>query len=173
MEWRRGSFVVLALLLPLTLRASDTHRFVLSWTGRSNAIASHQTLLPLELSSAAMTDLLPTSSNFLALVDLETYVTDAEWTLDQWSVPLSTMLPQSSGSDQSMVVDVQFGDALDVTDSQLVIQADKNPLDVDVSLLFGNNALAGLNELVQIHVVGMKTTFENKWLPERATLKQL
>ncbi|CAI5701877.1 hypothetical protein KXD40_000211 [Peronospora effusa] len=173
MDLRRWSFVVTALLLPQMLRASDIKRFVLSWTGRSKNISPHQTLVPLELSSAAMTDLLPMSQNFLSPIELDTYVNGAEWKLNQWSVPLSKILTQLSGSDQSVVVDVQFDDAMDVNVSQLVIQADNKPKDVDVSLTFGTNALSGLKKLNQVHVVSMKTTFENKWLPEGVKLNQL
>ncbi|CAI5726636.1 unnamed protein product [Peronospora destructor] len=173
MELRRWSFVVMTLLLPQTLRASDTKRFVLSWTGRSNIISSCQTLVPLELSSAAMTDLLPASQNSLAPVELDTYVNGVEWTLNQWSLPVSKMLTQSSGTDQSVVMDVQLGDAMNVTILQLVVQADNEPNDVDVSLVFGNNALSGLKELVQVHVVNITTTLENKWLPEGVKLNRL
>lgn len=173
METRLRCSVVAALLLLQTLQASASERFVLSRTGNLKVVSSGETLVPLELSSAALTDLLTTSQD-LSPVALDSYVTSGEWTLSNWSAPLSEILTQSSASDQTVLVDVQLSDTVDVAVSQLLVQADVSPLeDVDVSLVFGRDALAGLTTLVQVHVDGMKTAFEDEWLPDGMDLNQL
>uniref|UniRef100_M4C477 Protein kinase domain-containing protein n=1 Tax=Hyaloperonospora arabidopsidis (strain Emoy2) TaxID=559515 RepID=M4C477_HYAAE len=74
------------------------------------------------------------------------------------------------------MVDVQLTEWMDVNVSKLLIQAaDKKVLkkELELSIVFGNGALRGLKGLVQIHVGGMKTTFESGWLPEGTHLNQL
>ncbi|POM72770.1 TKL protein kinase [Phytophthora palmivora] len=170
MESRRRS--VAALLLLQALGASAIERFVLSQTGNASLLSSGETLVPLELSSAALTHLLTTSQD-LSPVTFDSYVAAAEWKLSNWSVPLSKMLQEGSDNNQTVLVDVQLQNALDVTVSQLLIKKDDTPLDADLTLTFGKGALAGLTELVQVHVDGMKTTFEDAWLPTGVDLHQL
>ncbi|KAG6954816.1 hypothetical protein JG688_00012174 [Phytophthora aleatoria] len=163
---------ILFLLLQ-TLGASASERFVLSHTGNVSAPPSGQTLVPLELSSTALSDLLTTSQD-LSPVTLDSYVTGGEWTLNNWSAPLSQMLSEGGGTNHMVLVDVQLTDALDVAVSQLLVQADPTPLEsVDLSLSFGNDALAELSGLVQVHVDGVKATFEDQWLPAGVDLNQL
>ncbi|POM71067.1 TKL protein kinase [Phytophthora palmivora] len=170
MESRRRS--VAGLLLLQALGASAIERFVLSQTGNASLLSSGETLVPLELSSAALTHLLTTSQD-LSPVTFDSYVAAAEWKLSNWSVPLSKMLQEGSDNNQTVLVDVQLQNALDVTVSQLLIKKDDTPLDADLTLTFGKDALAGLTELVQVHVDGMKTTFEDAWLPTGVDLHQL
>ncbi|KAL3667361.1 hypothetical protein V7S43_007587 [Phytophthora oleae] len=161
------------VLLLQALGASAIERLVLSHTGNTSMLASGQTLVPLELSSAALTDLL-TKPQDLSPVTLDSYVTGGEWTLSNWSTPLSEMLSGTSATDQTVQVDVQLFEAMDVAVSQLLVQADSTPLDsVDLSLVFGADALADLSGLVQVHVDGMKTTFQDQWLPAGVDLNQL
>ncbi|KAF1784245.1 Protein kinase-like domain [Phytophthora cactorum] len=171
METRHRCSILFLLLQ--TLGASASERFVLSHTGNVSAPPSGQTLVPLELSSAALTDLLTTSQD-LSPVTLDSYVTGGEWTLNNWSAPLSQMLSEGGGTNHTVLVDVQLTDALDVAVSQLLVQADPTPLEsVDLSLSFGNDALAELSGLVQVHVDGVKATFEDQWLPAGVDLNQL
>lgn len=168
----RCCFAGVALLLQ-ALGASAIERLVLSHTGNTSILASGQTLVPLELSSAALTDLL-TKPQDLSPVTLDSYVTGGEWTLSNWSKPLSEMLSGTSATDQTVQVDVQLFDAMDVAVSRLLVQADSTPLDsVDLSLVFGADALADLSGLVQVHVDGMRTTFQDQWLPAGVDLNQL
>jgi hypothetical protein len=166
---RRCRCLPLLALLPL---ASASERFVLSRTGNTTTQASGETLVPLQLASAALTELLTKPQSFSPVV-LDSVVKGGEWTLSNWSQPIQEMLAQSSASDQTVLVDVQLGDeTLGV--SQLVVQADAAPLsDVDLSLVFGSDALAGLTGLVQVHVDGVKTAFEDEWLPQGVDLNQL
>ncbi|KAL4110604.1 hypothetical protein PRIC1_002295 [Phytophthora ramorum] len=169
----RRCSAVAALLMLQTLPALASERFVLSRTGNSSVSSSGETLVPVEFSSAALTDLLTTPRD-LSPVAFDSFVAGAEWTLSNWSAPLKEMLTQTSASDQTVLVDVQFQDEVDVTISQLLVQADATPLaDVDLTLVFSTDALAGLTGLVQIHVDGMKTTFEDQWLPYGVNLNQL
>ncbi|KAK1932471.1 Dual specificity protein kinase shkA [Phytophthora citrophthora] len=168
----RRCFVCIALLLQ-ALGASAIERLVLSHTGNTSVLSSGQTLVPLELSSAALTDLL-TKPQDLSPVTLDSYVTGGEWTLNNWSKPLSEMLSGTSATDQTVQVDLQLFDAMDVAVSQLLVQADSTSLDsVDLSLVFGADALADLSGLVQVHVDGMKTSFQDQWLPAGVDLNQL
>ncbi|KUF78916.1 kinase protein [Phytophthora nicotianae] len=161
------------LLLLQTLRASASERFVLSHTGNVSVLSSGQTLVPLELSSAALTDLLMKSQD-LSPVTLDSYVSGGEWKLNNWSAPVSQMLSKDGGANHTVQVDVHFSDGLDVAVSQLLVQADPTPLEsVDLSLSFGNDALAELSGLVQVHVDGVKATFEDQWLPAGVDLNQL
>ncbi|KAF4029163.1 Protein tyrosine kinase [Phytophthora infestans] len=160
-------------LLMQTLGASASERFVLTHTANVSTLPSGQTLVPLELSSAAITDLLTTSQD-LSPVTLDSYVTGGEWMLNNWSTPLSQMLSKGGGANRTVLVDVQFSDALDVAVSRLLIQADSTPLEsVDMSLSFANDALAELSGLVQVHFDGVKATFEDQWLPAGVDLNQL
>ncbi|KAG7382826.1 hypothetical protein PHYPSEUDO_004334, partial [Phytophthora pseudosyringae] len=173
MDIGRRCSVGAALLLLQTLGAAASKRFVLSHTGNASVLASGQTLVPLQLSPAALTDLLATSHS-LSPVTFDSYVAGGEWTLGDWSAPLTEMLSETSGTDQAVQVDVQLSDALDVAVSQLLVRADASPLkSVDLSLSFGADALASLSGLVQVHVDGVKTTFEDEWLPAGVDLNQL
>ncbi|CAH0516437.1 unnamed protein product [Peronospora belbahrii] len=141
--------------------------------GKSTWLPSGQKLVPLELSYAALTDLLMTRSQDFAPVRFDTYVNGTDWILNNWSIPVSTMLTQFHTSNESVLIAIQLDDVLDVTVSQLRIQADEKSKDVDVSLVFNTNAVAGMKELVEIHVSGMKTTFEDGWLRQGVKLNQL
>lgn len=170
---RRVLFLLLSLLLPLAAAAGE--RFVLSRVGNASALASGATLVPLQLAAGALTALLASSQD-LTPVALDSVVSGAEWTLGNWSRPLAEMRAQISGTDRSVLVDMQLSDSpLDVDVSQLLVQADATPLedDLELTLSFGKDSLAGLEDLVQVHVDGMRATFEDAWLPKAADLNQL
>ncbi|KAE9361940.1 hypothetical protein PF008_g553 [Phytophthora fragariae] len=171
-EARRRFFL---LLLLQSLVAAASERFVLSRAGNASAQPLGETLVPLQLSAAALTAQLATSQD-LTPVALDSRVAGGEWTLSNWSKPLAEIRAQTSGTDQTVLVDVQLSDApLDVDVSQLLLQADATPLEdaVQLTLSFGKDALTGLADLAQVHVDGMRATFEDAWLPTDVDLNQL
>lgn len=175
MKTRRRSLVLFGLLsLQLQrLGASVNEHFVLIQKGNASTIPSGVTLLPLELSSVAASELL-TTKRVLRSVTFDSYVTDAEWTLNSWSAPLSQMRLQERGTAYKIQVDLRLTNAPEMSISKLLVLADPTPLEsVELSLSFGKNALANMPSLVQVHVDGMNTTFEDQWLPAGVDLNQL
>lgn len=138
---------------------------VLSRAGNTTVASTGETLVPVALSSASFG--LLDGSQPLAPVYFESYVADAEWTLNNWSAPISELL---GGNEQDVQVELQFEDALDVTVTKLLLQSDEQ----DVTLVFGEDALAGLSALSQVHVNGLAATFDDEtWLPQSTDLNQL
>ena len=157
---------LLLLLLLQPLPASAIQHFILSNIGVTPPTSLNRTLVPLRLSSATLSDSVKPSLDFPP-VTLDSYIVANEWILNNWSLPLA---------EKSVMVDVQLTEWMDVDVSKLLIQAaDKKVLkkELELSIVFGNGALRGLKGLVQIHVGGMKTTFESGWLPEGTHLNQL
>ncbi|KAI9921402.1 hypothetical protein PsorP6_000395 [Peronosclerospora sorghi] len=166
--------VVVAALLPLhAQKASGAEHFVLSPMGGSQSTPSGQAIVSLTLRSAPVTDLFTTSQT-LPPVAINSYVTGAVWELNNWRQPVSEILKQSSAEIKAVQVDVQIREPMDVSVSRFLVKADNVSLaEVDVSLSFGKDALAGLTGLALIHLYGMKTTFEDRWLPNGVDLNQL
>uniref|UniRef100_A0AAV1V2C8 Protein kinase domain-containing protein n=1 Tax=Peronospora matthiolae TaxID=2874970 RepID=A0AAV1V2C8_9STRA len=157
---------LLLLLLLQPSPASAMQHFILSSLGVAPPTSLNRTLVPLTLSSATLTDS-PKPSLDVSPVTLDSYIVANEWILNNWSLP---------SAEESVMVDVQLTEWMDVNVSKLLIQAaDKEVLEkeLELSLVFGNGALRGLNGLVQIHVDGMKTAFESGWLPGDTHLNQL
>ncbi|KAF4315233.1 hypothetical protein BBO99_00008246 [Phytophthora kernoviae] len=143
--------VALLLLQALwAFQTSASRTFVLSRDNNATASLSGATVISVQLSAASF-GLLGASQD-LSPVTFDSYVAGAEWTLKNWSQPVTEVLG-GSVSDQSVLVDVQFPDKVGVGITKLLLQADTIPLDsVDLSLVFGNDALAGLTEISQVHV---------------------
>ncbi|KAG7385220.1 hypothetical protein PHYBOEH_009112 [Phytophthora boehmeriae] len=169
---RRYTGVWLLLQALWALQTSASRTFVLSRNGNATSSSSGATVISVQLSAASFG--LMDASQALSPVVFDSFVAGAEWTLKNWSQPVTDVLG-GTGSDQTVLVDVQFPDQVDVGVTKLLLQADASPLEsVDLSLVFGTDALAGLTGLSQVHVDGMKTTFEDgEWLPHSAELNQL
>lgn len=167
----------LLLGLPLLLQMPQTvalqQRLVVSRADVAASVVSGRTLVPLQLSARARTDL-STNVRDVAPVTLDSFVVGQQWILNNWRSPLAPVLGTQS-SPEAFVVDVQLSAPTDVNVSTLRLQADDAVLDKEVKLtvVFGRDALRGLSGLLQIYVDGMKATFGNGWLPEGTHLTQL
>ncbi|CEG45809.1 tkl protein kinase [Plasmopara halstedii] len=165
--------VLLQSVLLLMLEASANEHFILSVKENPSVLPSGDTLVSLELSSAVPSDLL-TTSRVLVPVAFDSFIVKGQWTLGNWSVPLSSMLSSVGGTSHTVQVDVQLTNVGNVTISQLLVQADPTPLEsVDLSLSFGSDALDALYNLEVIRVDGIQAAFEDRWLPVGVNLKQL
>ncbi|RLN96198.1 hypothetical protein BBJ28_00001670 [Nothophytophthora sp. Chile5] len=83
-------------------------------------------------------------------IPFDTYVTGAEWMLQNWSAPLETLgMVLQSASDQTVELDVQFPDSVGADVPILMFELDTT-WTFDLALVFGSDALAGLPALSQV-----------------------
>ncbi|RLN66940.1 hypothetical protein BBJ28_00004630 [Nothophytophthora sp. Chile5] len=144
---------LLALVLPLLLfqAASASQRFVLQRSSAAATSSSGETVLGVEIASSSTAgSSVVSATEGMDAISFDTYVTGAEWVLQNWSSPLETLgAALQSTSDQTVELDVQFPDSVGADVTILMFELDTT-WTFDLALVFGSDALAGLPALSQV-----------------------